>query len=448
MNKILMIAYHFYPDLAIGAQRTNKYAKYLPQFGWQPHILSVKPGYYDQLDQSSPELDCPVYRCGRWPVPSELYMSLKQLLKSGSRTGDAKGSASRAPSAQAAAASCSWLQKLVYTVSATPDGFIGWYIPAVRLALRVIRENKIDVVYTSGPPQTNHLIGYTLSRLTGRPLVLDFRDPWLYKKRHHDLGLAISKKFDERYEGKAIRQASLVVTTTDEWRDALKARYRPWLGDRCQTIVNGFDEEDFPVESVNVKKDKGQEIIFLHAGTLYAGRDPYDLLIALGELLAEGFCRPDEIRFEFFGSTEIDMDKTKRIIADYKLTEVVSFSEPVERSRYLRLLSGADALIMFQSDLARVHIPAKAFEYLGTGNEILCLTSEGATKNFMSAFEQVAIAPLDDKNLIKEAIRKIVMRLKSDSADTGRVTDLKQITRRYLAGRFAGLLDKLVDSGV
>jgi hypothetical protein len=135
MNKILMITYHFYPDLAIGAQRTNKYAKYLPHVGWQAYILSVVPKDYDQLDKSSPEFDCPVYRCVRWPVISELYIKLKQTLRTRRSPSEAKGSASRAPSAEAAAVSRSWLQKFVYTISATPDGFIGWYIPADRLTL-------------------------------------------------------------------------------------------------------------------------------------------------------------------------------------------------------------------------------------------------------------------------------------------------------------------------
>jgi len=271
-------------------------------------------------------------------------------------------------------------------------------------------------------------------------LVLDFRDPWLFKKRHYDYGLELSRKFDARYERKAIRKASLVLTTTDEWRDGLRERYYPWLSDKCQTIVNGFDEVDFQSgESAN--ESNNGVITFLHAGSLYSGRNPYDLLTALGELLADKYCNPAEIRMDFYGNVDVDMDRATRIIAEFKLDNVVSFCKPVARAEYLKLLARSSALIMFQSDLAPVNIPGKAFEYLGTGNEILCLTSEGATKNFMSRFSQVAIAPLDNKDLIKEAIKQIITRLKSGPDKASQTSNLTLITKRHLTGKFAEHLD-------
>ena len=75
-----MIAYHFHPDLAIGAQRTNKYAKYLPQYGWQPYVLSVDPRRYGQQDNSPAEFDCPLYRISQWPVPDDIHMKFRNFL--------------------------------------------------------------------------------------------------------------------------------------------------------------------------------------------------------------------------------------------------------------------------------------------------------------------------------------------------------------------------------
>ena len=443
MKKILLIAYHYYPDLQVGAQRTIKYVKYLPQFGWEPHVLSVDPRHYPQVDDAPLGFDCPVYRTSRWPLPDDIYKWLKRILSGNGQQSASSGEAPAGNSKRAQAPAVPAWKKFLNSLSMTPDNFSGWYLPAVIAARRLIRKHRYDVIYSSGPPQTCHMVGLTAHRLTGTPWVADFRDPWLFPKGRDRHVLDWTKNFDIKYEAQTARYASLVITTTDEWRDHLKQLYHPLLEHKCHTIINGFDTDDFKAIGERQPKDTSKPVTLLYAGNLYAGRDPSTMLKAAGELVSEGFIAAGDIAFEFYGNNDIDMNRISRITSDYDLQSCVRFNSPVGRDQYLKLLREADVLILIQAASGRVHIPAKAFEYLGTGNEILTLTSEGATRNFMSGFDNVSIAELDNEGEIKAAMRNLIIRVKSGTPGTGSDEKLQSITKRALTEKFAGLLDSI-----
>ena len=239
LNNILLISYHYHPDLEIGAQRAVKFAKYLPQFGWRPHILSVHPRYYSHRDSAPLGFDSSVYRAIKFPTPDDLYRSLKRLLMSMRLKQHATSLTSTAESPGAGdlrAVHNSWLNRLSYTLSTTPDSHIGWYFPALVKALRITRRHKVSFVYSSGPPQTCHLVGLSLCRLTGIPWVADFRDPWVFPGSRYDMGLPITERFDRTFERATVRRASLVLTNTDEWKGHLIQKYQPWLDQKCFAI--------------------------------------------------------------------------------------------------------------------------------------------------------------------------------------------------------------------
>lgn len=448
LNNILLISYHYHPDLEIGSQRAIKFAKYLPQFGWRPHILSVHPRYYSHRDSAPLDFDLPVYRTIKFPTPDDLYRSSKRFLMSAGSKQNATSSASETSAAgDLREVSGSWLKRLAYSLSATPDCHIGWYFPAMAMALKIVRRHRFSFIYSSGPPQTCHLVGLTLSRLTEIPWVADFRDPWVFHGSHYNMGLPITKRFDRKFERATVSRASLVVTNTDEWKSHLIQKYHPRLDRKCFTILNGFDEEDFPDTGRSGGRNGSNTITFLHAGTLYGGRDPSSLLMAAGELLAEGYFAADDVAFHFYGNNDIDMAGINTIISQNSLSNLVNFAEPVDRAAYLDIIRNADVLVLLQSAAANVHIPAKAFEYLATGNQILVLTSDGATKNLMSQYKQVSIAEIEDKVGIKSALKNILESLRSPDRQLQRDPKLKSLTKRRLTETLAGHLDRTIERG-
>lgn len=448
MKKILLIAYHYHPDLQVGAQRTIKYVKYLPEYGWQPHVLTVNPKYYPQRDDTPLGFECPVFRTNKWPVPDDIYRGIKRhLTPSVPNPAEYHRTSPTSESGRPASEKeVPWFKKFLNSLSGTPDGQSGWYMPGVLAARRLIKEHRYDAIYSSGPPQTCHLIGYTAHRWTGVPWVADFRDPWLYPKGRDSFVLKWSKNFDVRYEARLAKSASLVVTTTDEWRDHLKRLYSPILDDKCFTIINGFDEDDFDAPPANHSESDPGTATFLYAGNLYAGRDPSAMLQAGGELVTEGFIKPGEVVFHFYGNNDIDMDRIDEITSRYGIQSMIKFRPPVAREAYLKLLRQSDVLVLIQAASGKVHIPAKAFEYLGTGNAILTLTTEGATKNFMSRFDHVSIAALENKDDIKVAIRKLMGQLRDSSEASDKGQQLGAITKRNLTKEFAQHLDRIARS--
>ena len=449
MKNILLIAYHFHPDLAVGAQRTIKFAKYLPKFGWQPHVLTVKSHHYSNRDESPLEFDSPIHRTSKWLAPDDVYGWINRI--SGRRKSNANQLARDvAPDCISNKANASpespWWRKLLGTLASTPDAYLGWYVPAVAAGLRLCRRHRFDAIYSSGPPHSCHLVALTVNKLTRIPWVVDFRDPWAYDRPFYKMILPYTKKFNERYEEKSVKNASLVLTTTEEWRDQLVQTYSPHMDHKCHTVVNGFDTDDFA--SINRSEPQGssRRVTFLHAGNLYANRDPSGLLTSAGELLAEGQISRDELQFQFYGHAGEVASRITRLIEEYGLHDMVMFADPVKRADYLDMLAKADVLVLFQSDRSRVCIPAKTFEYLATGNQILTLTGEGSTRNFLSAYKQVLVAEPNDKDRIKDCLKEIIRRRKAEGSNPAVDPAIDALTKLKLTEELARLLDTVTST--
>ena len=180
MPKVLMIAYHFYPDLEVGAVRSVKFARYLPEFGWEPYVLTTDLCHIPKQDKSPLGFDCSIYRVSKWPTIDDGYMWLKKRIRSPQPSMNAAAEQSKQITKadnQIPPAPPFW-KRFISSLSQTPDENIGWLIPAAREAARLIKKHRINVIYTSGPPHTCHLVGLSAKLLTGRKLVVDFRDPW------------------------------------------------------------------------------------------------------------------------------------------------------------------------------------------------------------------------------------------------------------------------------
>ena len=445
MRKILFITYHYHPDAAVGAVRTVKYAKFLPSHGWQPHILTAETKYYERLDETPLDFDCPVTRTGKWITPDDIYHKIRPSTAAPKQTSN-RGSHKVKPNPTWSPLSAKYpkWKRLVNSLSLTPDINAGWYRPAVKAALRLISRERYDAIYSSGPPHTCHVAALKVAKKSGLPWVIDFRDPWYEPERTRPHLLDWSKDFDRRKEMASVLTAALVVTTTPEWRERLIERYDGQIKDKCVTVLNGYDETEFPpLKEVPVRRPPGPTTFF-HGGTLYAGRNPNALLQAAGELIREGFVNREGIRFNFYGNVDFDRSEIDSIIAAYDLCEVVTFAPGVKKADYIQMTLESDVLILFQSDMNTVHLPAKTFEYLATGNRILTLTGEGATQNFMKGFDHVSIAYHADKNEIKVALKELLSHPQHRRLSEKDAARIGMLTKEKLAAEFASLLTQYI----
>ena len=165
---------------------------------------------------------------------------------------------------------------------------------------------------------------------------------------------------------------------------------------------------------------------------------------AAGELIREGHVDKANIRFNFYGNVDFDTAEIDGIIAEFDLSEVVTFAPGVKKAEYIRLTLQSDILVLFQSDMNTVHIPAKTFEYLATGNRILTLTGDGATKNFMKDFDHVSIAYHANKDEIKAALRELLSHPRNRELSEKDAARIGMLTKEKLAAEFASLLTEYI----
>ncbi|MBT4249005.1 group 1 glycosyl transferase, partial [bacterium] len=169
MKNVLIISYYWPPSGGGGVQRVLKFCKYLPDYGWNPIVLTVKDGEFPAFDNSLLEdvNDIVCYKIKGFSLYSifKKFSGKKNVPTHQISPGNADNVIIR-------------LARWIRFNLVIPDGRIGWYRGAIKAAKKIIHDNNIDMILTSGPPHSVHLIGNSLAKKTGIKWVTDFRDPW------------------------------------------------------------------------------------------------------------------------------------------------------------------------------------------------------------------------------------------------------------------------------
>lgn len=228
-RRVLVVAYYFPPMGLSGVQRTLKFVKYLPKFGWLPTVLTIEPhGYYAKDESLLRELEGRDVRVVRTELTgaARLFGRGKEVVK--------------LPHER--------VRKLMSMLSDTvfiPDNKIGWTRRAVAKALELHRETPFDLIFTTAPPFTDFLVGAKIKARIERPLVFDYRDPWVdYPFKFYPTPL--HKLWNFLLERRALRASSHVITTNRRVKEQLIKRYRFLTYHDIDIIAQGFDPADYP----------------------------------------------------------------------------------------------------------------------------------------------------------------------------------------------------------
>jgi glycosyltransferase involved in cell wall biosynthesis len=365
-RRLLVLAYKF-PDLVTpgGSTRVEKFVKYLPRHGWEPLVLSVK------LPSGAPVEE--VHR-GRRVV----------------RTASSYATAVRAYRTRYIEMVPEWRRSLIEIVRRlknllfVPDDALMWWPAALPAALRIIRKERPDALFVSGPPFSGLLLGALLRRITGVPFVADLRDDWagnpLAGPRNSMQALS-----ERPFERLALGSADAILHVTQASLDLYRQRYRRMV---MRLVPNGFDEEEFP-EIPPADRRPGR-LQLLHLGSLKEGNSPAPLLRAM-ELLSKRDARYRGIRVRFVGTTH-----REHVGPGSALNGQVEWLDRVPRREALRLMGESDGLVLLPFRNAPTHIPGKTYEYLRSGRPLLVVSEPHETARFLSRFEgPVVHAPGD-----------------------------------------------------
>ena len=438
---VLLVTAHFPPNRRAGTHRLLRFVRNLDALGWRVSVLTLDPEAYRDgvpLDFGLLKEVPPSVHVTRTKVPGR--GGKPPAPTSGVTTSAPKPAGHLAPPRRSAISRS--VRKFWQDLTSTPDHELPWWLSAVPAGTAIARDQDIDVIVSSAPPFTTHLIAAEIARRTGLPWVADFRDPW----SRAPWGVEWRNKgwtgwVHRKLERLTVTRATRVVLNTKPMQDDFVAHY-PAIASKFLAIPNGFDTDALDRGVRPVARTAPQEsLVLCHTGSLYQARDPRPLLRALATVLTDGSMPADGIRLQLVGGAGGEFD-TAGEVARLGLAHAVEFVPPVSHGESLGYLRAADILLVVQPDTA-VQVPVKLYEYLWARKPILALASPGAVADLVQEGRVGKVVTADDECAIAEALRALYRQRASLAADyIAPVAFLEQLEGTALTRR---LHDVLVD---
>jgi glycosyltransferase involved in cell wall biosynthesis len=380
MKNLLIINTNFPPSRTIGTQRIIRICKYLTQFPWKISVLSLKRKYYG-VGVDSPHNDLPdclshlsVYRT----ETSDLSFHIRHWKNNGKAQ---KQSSEKKAQNEGRSGTPIWsggffkLLKTIYSeITTFPDKDISWLPQAVIQGIFVIRKENIDVIFSSSPPHSTHVIATILKKLTGKKLVVDFRDPWtrsVWKEKGSHPLQHWKHRCAARLERWVIESADQIICVTPELQEDFREGYPDVPKEKFQNFYNGYDPDHVQLVADSQVR-KSSRCVFTHAGSLYKKRDPSPLIKALDRVIQKGEVDRARILFQFIGPISQDLQHSIQLVKALGLDDVVHFLSPVPYQESFQVMRESDVLLLLQPG-TRLQVPAKLYDYMCCDRPILAL---------------------------------------------------------------------------
>lgn len=422
-KKVLIITYYWPPSGGSGVQRWLKFAKYLPEAGWEPVIFTPENPDFDLkdetlLDEVSPQLE--VLKFPIW----EPYQLLDKI----------RGKKENHPGRLLEQKEKGWIEKAAIWLRANlmvPDPRVFWVKPAVKFLTDLVNSGQFQAIITTGPPHSMHLIGRDLKRKTGVFWLADFRDPWSQWEFLDKLPMksTVRRKHAEM-ERSVLKEADVITTISPTFqRDLNQLAQR-----EIKLLTNGFDPADIP-ERFQVEEKEPNRLNLVYSGIIDSIRNPMPLLNAMKE---EFKSVSDQVSFTFVG--KVSSHVQEQIEADSWLRKHVHYAGYVSHEEVFGFYEKADALVLILTNTknAQGNIPGKLFEYLSTNLPVIALGDpKGDASNILASVGAEEVISHADHVGIQVRLRKLF----ESSGASGSNASIDQYSRKNLSFQLAELLD-------
>jgi glycosyltransferase involved in cell wall biosynthesis len=395
MRKLLIIAYAFPPFPAPGSARAWRLYKYLPEFGYETHVITA----------SLP--DKPMPRVTYVPPPTR---SLTEMV----------------------------LRKYVFPA----DEDVLWAPRAIRAAEQLIMNTQFDAVLSTFPYINVHGVAYRLKKRFGLPWIADYRDPLVGNPFRATRGLPgfVDRFLDRRF----FKTADLLVAVTDCGKDSWVQR-NPKVATKTAVIWNGFDPEE-PIAPKLIAA--GSYRVVAHIGNFYEGRSPVMPLASVLRLIRRGTLDPARFRFRFIGRLDPAIWAAhEEVFRQLTNLGCLQWLATVPRADALAAMTESDALMLADNNASGIGytVPAKLFEYIRVGRPILALTVNDSPVQrilAMSGVPFVTLSPDLDEQTVDQRMTEF---LDLSSNPVGVSEDfLSQFNGRNQAQTLASLIDNVL----
>lgn len=435
VKNLLLVAYKFPPSGGPAVQRPAKFAKYLPEFGYRPLVLTT-------------------------PAPWGKHVSDKSLLYDLSQTEIAACHGGDRYVHLLQRAGLGFLAKFCLL----PDREVLWVSSAIRAAMRLAEQRPIHAIFTTVRPWSSVLLGQRLKTALGIPWVLDYRDPWTTGVNSWPTPL--HRWHDVRLERHAVQEADAVVVVTPTMKDLLIEAF-PEAQGKVHVICNGYDAEDFAGLTPASRPDRLRigytgslvdydpfwgglaalraKVLGRRASSDWSTHSPYYLLRAVRALLDE---RPEwnnRIELCFAGNFG---KANRRHVERLGLSHIVSIQGYLAHDQCVRVLMDSDVLFLpmvsLRNGQRNYNLSGKVFEYLAAGKPILAAVPEGDARDLIRRAQGGWCVDPHDVQSMQHLLRELVEKKLSGDLNVAPDHDyVRQFERRELTGQLASLLDCL-----
>lgn len=469
MKKVLIITYYWPPSGGSGVQRWVKFAKYLPQNGWQPVIYTPDNPELSVIDRTL-EDDIPEEAVILKQPILEPYGIYRRLAGRRGITGEAAGRDTTGRAAGMAEAvdrrnmtaggtevnpinaqKKSLGQKISLWIRGNffiPDPRCLWVRPSVKFLKRYLSEHPVDVIVSTGPPHSMHLIARKIARATGIPWVADFRDPWtrMFYFKHLPLTRPARRRH-ERLEKRVLDDANTVVAVSPLVQD----EFRQMTSTPVALITNGFDEEDFETADLEMRaleeetgSENGDFFNIVHTGLFAADGNPLELWKALAGIAADDEEFASKLRIRLAGKTDTQI--VEAIAAEGLGKNLVNLGY-VSHDGAVREQCGASVLILplRQEPEYRATLPGKLFEYLASRRPVIGIgQTDGAMARVLDDAHAGRTFGWDDAAGLKAELLRCWNLFREGRLDDNE-EDIGRYSRRQLTRQMAQLFESLLN---
>ena len=413
--KVLIVSLYFPPAGGGGVQRPLKFATHLPTLGIETHVLAPDDPKWIHAD---PELQ----------PPTNAWIHRARYL----------GPKGRRPAEELHGRSgldrISRQVRLAGRRFLLPDENVSWNLTAIPAAVRIVRREGIDVVLTTSPPSSVHLIGAAVKRATGVRWVADLRDSIVAHphRRAERLAVRTKERGEAAVAGLVARNADAIVAVSEAIAEETRG-----LDPKgpVVTIANGSDFDDF----AGLRYERGERFRITHTGSFFGKRDPRPFLTALADS---------------------GLDVTARFVGDFRtadrewaeklgLGDRLELHPYVPRRRSLELQRDSEALLLLIPEAGgrgKGVLSGKVFEYLAAERPILAsVPPDGAAAELIEETGAGVVAPPDDPAAIADALRGLVDRYEAGALDGAPLSEewRDKLSRRTRVEELAELLGSL-----
>jgi glycosyltransferase involved in cell wall biosynthesis len=433
-KNVLIITYYWPPSGGSGVQRWLKFVKYLPENGYTPYVFTPQNPSFDLKDESLLK-DVPneaeVIHFPIWE-PYQLFHKASKIaggndsVKSGNLISTQKKSFFQRVS--------TWVRGNMII----PDPRVFWVRPSVKFLEDFVKDKKIRMIITTGPPHSVHLIGLKLKKKNpSLKWIADFRDPWSTWGLLDSLGTGKIARSIHRYlEKRVLYKADKIVTITPFY----VKKFSELSGRKVDLLTNGFDEDDFTTLTVS----KTERFVIRHVGIVNEKCDPRPFMLAVKSLMASNAEFAARVSIDFIG--DVHHEFKTFVLSDSLLNGVTIFTPPVPHKSLITYYGSSSLLLLILTGYrdAEGYMPGKLFEYIATGLPVLGVGPENGDAAFV--LNKSRAGSMIDSERSDELTRQL--RLHFDAWRSGKTVlsarDLVNgFTRRGITKELATLLDSL-----